>query len=71
MGLGRGLALWWEGDVSIDIRFRSRNFIDSSVSLEGINKACHITWVYACNDFHERMKNWRKLRDFAYRNSVA
>lgn len=34
VGLSGGLALWWDDSVTIRIRERSRNFIDTIVQLE-------------------------------------
>lgn len=41
---------------------KSKNFIDSTVTIIHENKFCRITWVYASSVFRNRMENWDALR---------
>ncbi|KAL4383802.1 hypothetical protein GQ457_15G028640 [Hibiscus cannabinus] len=60
IGRSGGLAIWWTADVNISVLNASKNFIDTSLTMEdGIPWYC--TFVYGCPSSEGKSDVWRAI----------
>lgn len=56
-----GLAVFWNEQVTIYIMSSTISFVDSICNLEETKQRMHITFVYAPNDFQQRLRLWEEI----------
>ncbi|KAG5528201.1 hypothetical protein RHGRI_028965 [Rhododendron griersonianum] len=67
-GLSGGLALWWTDEVTVDVRFKSKNLFRCIVNLPFLSSPFLATFVYAPPVWNHRLVFWNELRNIAGEN---
>ncbi|OMO50989.1 reverse transcriptase [Corchorus capsularis] len=62
-GIGRGLALWWNEQISVELIGFCKYMIDVIVKDEENDSTCRIFWVHGPTDFEERQFIWNMIVD--------
>ncbi|KAG5550969.1 hypothetical protein RHGRI_009405 [Rhododendron griersonianum] len=66
--LSGGLALWWTDEVTVDVRFKSKNLFRCIVNLPLFSSPFLVTFVYAPPVWNHRLAFWNYLRNVASEN---
>ncbi|KAG5532409.1 hypothetical protein RHGRI_026893 [Rhododendron griersonianum] len=69
IGKSGGLALWWSDEVTLDVRFSSKNMFRCIVNWPRISNQFLITFVYAPPVWNDRLRFWNQLKSIARENS--
>ncbi|KAG5541025.1 hypothetical protein RHGRI_021047 [Rhododendron griersonianum] len=69
IGKSGGLALWWSDEVTLDVRFSSKNLFRCIVKWPRISNPFLITFVYPPPIWNERLRFWNQLKSIARENS--
>ncbi|KAK4253026.1 hypothetical protein QN277_010863 [Acacia crassicarpa] len=64
-GLAGGLALWWQGNISLTILYKSKNVIHAHVESGSLKVPAIISFVYGPPEERDRRVVWDLLRDLA------
>ncbi|KAK8559003.1 hypothetical protein V6N12_042292 [Hibiscus sabdariffa] len=62
IGIAGGLALWWSSDVKVSILQYDKNFIDTTISMNG-EAEWFGTFIYAPPYEEEKMSFWKNLAE--------
>lgn len=57
IGLGGGLALWWNLEVDIKFNLTFENVLDTIIVQKVSGLESRITWVYASCEYSKRIQN--------------
>ncbi|KAF7146373.1 hypothetical protein RHSIM_Rhsim04G0047200 [Rhododendron simsii] len=70
IGKSGGLALWWSDEVTIDVRFKSKNIFRCVVNWPRISTPFLITFIYAPPVWVDRLSFWNYMRSVARENRL-
>ncbi|KAF7134615.1 hypothetical protein RHSIM_Rhsim08G0178900 [Rhododendron simsii] len=70
IGKSGGLALWWSDEVTIDVRFKSKNIFHCVVNWPRISTPFLITFIYAPPVWVDWLSFWNYMRSVASENRL-